>query len=104
MGLDELTMTSSESAAGPLAGSGRGRYLIGADDPALLRKVADELGDHRYAGALLRRAVGSAPDALVVEADDDALDRLRGDYPGRLQIEIDAELPGPGPAQPPGVG
>jgi hypothetical protein len=99
-------MTDSGHAAGPLAGSGRGRYLIGADDPALLRLVAHRIatGELQPAGgATVHRTIGSAPDALVVEAKRTAVNQLLVDHPGLL-VEVDEELPEPGPAQPPGVG
>jgi hypothetical protein len=99
-------MTDSEHAAGSLAGSGRRRFLIGADDPAILRLVADRIaaGELKPAGgATVHRTIGSAPDALVVEAERAAVNQLLVDHPGLL-IEVDEELPEPGPVQPPGVG
>ena len=99
-------MTSSSHAAGPLGGSGRGRYLIGADDPALLREIAGRIAAGALppaGGATVHRMLGSAPDALVVEADGAAVEQLLTAYPG-LQVEVDELLPEPGPAQPPGVG
>jgi hypothetical protein len=90
---------NEQPAAGPLAGSGRGRYLISAGDPALLREIA---GRVTSGGGRVVRTIGAGPDVLVVEADAAAVRRLNTDFPGGLEIETDERLPEPGPAQPPG--
>ena len=94
-------MTTNARAAGPDAGSGRGRYLLGGAT-ALLRQVAGRIAAGEF-GDIGCRPVGSGPDALAIEADIATLTRLRADHPA-LVIEPDDTLPEPRPAWPPGIG
>ena len=94
-------MTTNTHAAGPSAGSGRDRYLLGGD-PALLREIAGRIATGGL-DATVRGTVGSAPDVLVIEAGAATVARLRADHPG-LVIEADEVLPDPSPAWPPWIG
>jgi hypothetical protein len=102
----EDDMPEHQSAAGSRTGSGRGRYLVGADDPDVLRAVAERIGAGEFAPpgeAIVVRTIGAAPDVLVVEAEPAVATRLRAEYPNRLTVEPDDLLPEPGPITPPGM-
>lgn len=92
--------SSSPRPAGSPGGPGRGRYIVGANDPADLLAVAARASTGDVA---VRRTIGSGPDLLVVEASPAFMESLRTEYAGRLVIEADQELPHPGPVLPPGV-
>jgi hypothetical protein len=100
-----MTGTShTPSPAGPTAsgsGPGRRRYVIGSDEPELLRALADRFV--RTGEALVQRVIGAEPSVLVVEAPDPVVERLRNEHGDRLIVEVDSELPEPGPVQPPGM-
>ena len=84
-------------AAGPTSGgSGRDRYLVGADDPVLLRKLAERLRT-RGGGVTLLRESGSM---LVVEGEAEAVEQLRRAGNGRLFVEPDGVLTEPAPVRP----
>ncbi|WP_203897707.1 hypothetical protein [Virgisporangium aliadipatigenens] len=100
-------MPEQQSAAGSHQGSGRGRYLVGADDPNVLRALAERIGAGEFAPpgeAIVVRTIGAAPDVLVVEAEPAVAQRLRAEYPDRLTVESDELLPEPGTVLPPGLG
>jgi hypothetical protein len=85
------------AAGPPKGGSGRDRYLVGADDPALLHRLADRLRAGGGSGVTLLRATGSV---LVVEGGADAVEQLRRAGNGRLFIEPDGALAEPAPVTP----
>jgi len=97
-------MTGTPYPVGPTASGGgpdRQRYVVGADDPELLRSLAERLA--KTGEARVHHAVGAGPAALVIEATEDAVERLRAEHGDRLIVEVDSELPQPGPVLPPGM-
>lgn len=91
----------AEHVTGPASTTGGGparvRYVVGSEQPELLRSVASRLaaGDE---GSVLRWLGTSA---LVVETTEEVAGRLRTEYPGLL-VEVDREMPTPGTVLPPG--
>ena len=97
-------MTGTPHPAGPTASGGvpgRQRYVIGSEEPELLRSLADRFAS--TGEAYVHHVIGAGPAAIVVEATDDAVQRLRAEHGDRLIVEVDSELPEPGPVMPPGM-
>jgi hypothetical protein len=77
----------------PEVGRWRARYLIGAEDPGLLRELT--VGFAGDAEVAVRRVVGphDAPRVLVVDTTPERADLLRAQYGPRLVVRADPGLP-----------
>jgi hypothetical protein len=96
-------MTGTPSA-GPTASGGvpgRQRYVVGSDEPELLRSIAERFTT--TGEARVDHVIGAGPAAIVIEAAEGVAQRLRAEHGDRVIVEEDIELPQPGPVLPPGM-
>lgn len=97
-------MTGTPYPAGPTASGGRPgrqRYVVGSEEPELLRSLVERFT--ASGEAHVHHVIGAGPAAVVIEATEAVVERLRTEEGGRLIVEVDSELPQPGPVLPPGM-
>jgi hypothetical protein len=66
--------------------------MVGGTDPALLSRVAAELGAEEGITVSTVSGTPDRPSVLAVSMPPERADRLRAQYPGQLGIEPDLPL------------